>query len=375
MKTTPCFFTFVFFVLLVIIISVLPAGAANKIMPLGDSITQGIASGVADEAFQVSYRKALWDKLKAAGYVINENVFFGTLFSGESVPDFDPDHEGHPGWRADEIVAGRTGSGEGKLADWLIAGEPNIVLLHIGTNDISGNNENWNEVETILGVIDAYETASGNAVWVVLSLIIDRNCNPLDSSCLAKSEQTTAFNTAVKNNVFEPRKIAGVDKIVLVDMQNGAGINYDRWNMGGDMWDELHPFQFGYEKMADLWFSALMEILPQANAGPDQIVFDEITLDGSLSNHPDDETISYQWQLNHRENSDLDRTASGENPTVFNLKEGFYDVTLIVEDDEGRTHTDQMFFSATGPKGDFDFDGDVDEYDLLIFSEYYGIAE
>ena len=39
---------------------------------------------------------------------------------------------------------------------------------------------------------------------------------------------------------------------------------------GGDMWDTLHPFEFGYEKMADLWFTGLMEILPQASAGPDQ---------------------------------------------------------------------------------------------------------
>ena len=158
-------------------------------------------------------------------------------------------------------------------------------------------------------------------------------------------------------------------------MQNGAGINYDRWDLGGDMCDELHPFQFGYEKMADLWFSALIEILPQADAGPDQIVFDEITLDGSLSNHTGGKIISYQWQLNHRENSDFDRTATGVNPTVLTLKKGFYDVTLIVKDDEGRTGSDQMFFSATGPKGDFDFDGDVDGFDLSVSGEYYGTTQ
>jgi hypothetical protein len=33
--------------------------------------------------------------------------------------------------------------------------------------------------------------------------------------------------------------------------------------MGGDMWDDLHPFETGYTKMADLWFTALMDILPQ----------------------------------------------------------------------------------------------------------------
>ena len=114
---------------------------------------------------------------------------------------------------------------------------------------------------------------------------------------------------------------------------------------------------------------------PVADAGPDQIVFDEITLDGSLSNHPDGEIISYQWQMNHRQNSDFNKTATGVSPIVLNLKKGFYDVTLIVEDVEGRTDTDQMFISAAGLKGDFDFDGDVDAYDLSVFSEYNGITE
>jgi len=103
-------------------------------------------------------------------------------------------------------------------------------------------------------------------------------------------------------------------------------------------------------------------------------VFDEITFDGSLSNHPDGEIISYQWQMNHRQNSDFNRTATGASSIVLNLKKGFYDVSLIV-DDEGRTDTNQIFISATGPKGDFDFDGDIDEYDLSVFGEYYDITE
>ncbi len=114
---------------------------------------------------------------------------------------------------------------------------------------------------------------------------------------------------------------------------------------------------------------------PAANAGPDQIVYDEITLDGSQSSHPDGEPMSYLWQLDHRENSGFNRTATGINPTIFDLNRGFYDVTLIVEDDAGRTSTDQMLFSATGPKGDFDFDGDVDGNDLSVFRNYYGIID
>ncbi len=176
MKIRTYFFSFIFSIFLLHAIFVSAAGAVNKIMPLGDSITQGSASGAAASEFWVSYRKELYDSLKTGGYVVNDEIFVGTLINGESVADFDPDHEGHPGWQAEEIVAGIPGSGDGKLSEWLVAEEPNIVLLHIGTNDVNRGEEDWNEVEAILDVIDDYESASGKAVWVILSLIIDRSC-------------------------------------------------------------------------------------------------------------------------------------------------------------------------------------------------------
>jgi len=111
---------------------------------------------------------------------------------------------------------------------------------------------------------------------------------------------------------------------------------------------------------------------PTANGGPDQRVFDSITLDGSQSTDLDGSITAYLWALKYRGNSAYDRTATGVKPTVSNLQPGFYDVTLTVTDNQGLTGTDTMMFSAIGIKGDFNGDGDVDGADLQIFSTNYG---
>ena len=97
------------------------------------------------------------------------------------------------------------------------------------------------------------------------------------------------------NPAFPDNIIFGVD----VDMEDGAGIEYRLLtdDPPGDMWDSLHPAENGYSKMADVWFSALMEILPLADAGPDQYVyeFDNVTLDASGSMDPMGDNLFYQW--------------------------------------------------------------------------------
>lgn len=92
-----------------------------------------------------------------------------------------------------------------------------------------------------------------------------------------------------------------------------------------------------------------------AAAGPDQVVFAEVTLDGSNSYDLDGTIISWQWSLAHRTNTKLDRTAAGSNPRLTNLAPGFYDVVLTVTDNAGDTDTDSMLL---GVAGRWDIDGD-----------------
>jgi len=279
-----------FFSLGIIIAS--PVNAVIKIMPLGDSITQGYSSGVSDPDYMVSYRKSLWDLLEVSGYELD---FVGSLNNGSAVfGDLDlADHEGHPGWRDDEIVNGRlTDPSAGKLEDWLIAEQPNIVLLHIGTNGLDPSS---NDVRDILNLVDNYENNFGEVVWVILARIINRNIY---------SSTTTVFNDNIENmakdRINNPSNPAYPDKIIIVDMEDGAGINYDLTtdNPPGDMWNDLHPFETGYDKMAEVWFSGLQAILPAADAGSDQNEYEgtPVTLDASGSSDPNGLIVSYFWE-------------------------------------------------------------------------------
>lgn len=261
MKAKTRFFSLIILIFFIQTVIVSVAAAATRIMPLGDSITYGNSSGVGTSPWQTSYRKALWNKLIAAGYDVD---FVGSEVAGESIePSFDPDNAGFPGIRDYQMVT-LLNSGYNLHADEEVTHGPylefypaDIILLHIGT---AGLDPSPDDVYDILEEIEDYEITSGKEVWVILALIIKRGCEPFVQPCPG-DDDTTAFNDAVL--IMANNRIDSGDKIIIVDMEDGAGINYPLWP-DGDMNDPLHPYQpgSGYAKMADVWFSALEQILP-----------------------------------------------------------------------------------------------------------------
>ena len=109
-----------------------PTDQPLRIMPLGDSITDDYT------------RYDTWEKLVEAGYTVD---FVGTQTSVPgsregNTPDvnglpFDQDHEGHAAWAALDMLAGHNRHPEeGSIETWVEQVDADIVLLHIGTNDI-----------------------------------------------------------------------------------------------------------------------------------------------------------------------------------------------------------------------------------------------
>ena len=223
-----------FFTLSLTTTSIYAEEASNpiKIMPLGDSITSGYILADFDNprpfSIRTGYRNHLWYILNNAAF---SSDFVGSQVAGqEIVPPFDTDHEGHKGWHSNDIA-------ENTYA-YMASSAPDIVLLHIGTNDYSSS---VTGVASILNQIDLYEQASGHPIRVLVAQIID-NASP--------NGIIRGFNENIQSLVTS--RILDGDNITLVDMYRGAGL------LGSDYTDRIHPNDSGYYKIASVWANIIM---------------------------------------------------------------------------------------------------------------------
>jgi lysophospholipase L1-like esterase len=199
------------------------ADAGVRVMPLGDSITDGITVPGA-------YRIGLWQRFAHEGYAVD---FVGSLSNGPATLG-DHDHEGHSGWRIDQIDA--------NIAGWLRTYTPHTVLLHIGTNDVLQNHDVAGAPARLSGLID-HIVAAVPAAEVFVATII-----PIANS--GQEADARGFNAAVPG-IVQSKAGAG-EHVHLVDMHAALTT--------ADLADGVHPNATGYDKMAAAWYSALKSV-------------------------------------------------------------------------------------------------------------------
>ena len=335
-----------------------------KIMPLGDSITRGYWGSSNGDG----YRRSLYLSLMATGFY---NVDFVGSQTDGYYPDFDRNHEGHDGWQADAI--------RNNVYNWLVANPAEIVLLHIGTNDISFGSQDVNRVKGILDEIDRYSTD----ITVVLARIILRTDNLVP--------QTIAFNNAVEAMALA--RIAAGDKIVMVDMENA--LIYPN-----DMADVVHPNNGGYIKMADVWFNALTPMLadyncvqvdvgnwvvPEDAVNPGEFIIIRNSTTGETTVHfelagtavygPDGDYITVPDSDSITIPDGQDSATVSVIPVDNNAFENDKYITLTLTESAdysiGLPSSAIMFISDDEPKGDIYRDGCVDCFDLLFLTAYW----
>jgi lysophospholipase L1-like esterase len=200
-------------------------------MPLGDSITWDFYFGEdRTDAERSGYRNYLWYKLRDIGY---DADFVGSRTTGGAIhPSFDGDNEGHTGWTSYEIAE--------SVYHFLEMNPADVILLHIGTNDFDSSPSG---VEQILDEIDRFENENNMQILVILARIITL---PSEASLISE------FNNNIE--AMANARIKNGDDIQIVDMENGAGLNYQ-----ADLIDNVHPNDCGYEKMANVWYRALTQ--------------------------------------------------------------------------------------------------------------------
>jgi lysophospholipase L1-like esterase len=200
----------------------------ERIMPLGDSITYGAGSDSTS-----GYRAALWDRLvEQAGYNID---FVGSQQSG-ALPD--RDNEGHPGWRIDQIAADIDG--------WMSTYQPDVVLLHIGTNDMNQGYHVATAPQRLGALLDQI-LADRPATVIIVAKIVP-SLNPVTEA------RIKAYNAALPGIAA-----ARGSRVHVVDMSALSP---------ADMHDNLHPNDLGCARVAVRWYSALETVLGDGRDWP-----------------------------------------------------------------------------------------------------------
>ena len=103
--------------------------------------------------------------------------FVGSLRSRHPRPDFDRDHEGHWGWRVDQVLE--------EVRDWVAAEEPDILLIHLGSNDLFQGQSVSSTLEELEELVDAVRESRPNAMFLVAQIIPTShgpNDEPLDAT-------------------------------------------------------------------------------------------------------------------------------------------------------------------------------------------------
>ncbi len=198
-----------------------PTPAVWKIMPLGDSITE----------WAPSYRPYLYDSLVQRGAKID---FVGSMKGAASA---DPDHEGHAGWRNDQLAA--------QAKAWTSTYQPDMVLVHAGTNDLVSGATSQVAIDRLRGLLTQIYAGKPNTHVVMAGIVPIFTGTP---------EVEHAKYVAATPGVVAEFKAKGF-KISFVDLSKSV--------VRADFMDNVHPNATGSQKMAAAWLPAVLAVIQQ----------------------------------------------------------------------------------------------------------------
>lgn len=219
-------------------------GVFGKVMPLGDSITRGESGS--DLA---GWRSGLAKLAIAAGRTID---FVGSAAHGptqvtvsSATYKFDSSHQGHNGYYIKETSPGAGNGIYEIVAARLNTYTPDVVLLHIGTNNVWPGGSNTTAIADLPDLLDLIIATRPQARLFVAQIIpatggISTNIIP---------EYNTAIASMVSTRAAAGKLIYAVDHYTSF-MSGGSPI-------GAYFSDQVHPSDAGHAVMAQNWATAL----------------------------------------------------------------------------------------------------------------------
>ncbi|MFI7104065.1 FG-GAP-like repeat-containing protein [Streptomyces sp. NPDC050161] len=201
-----------------------PKAPHIRLMPLGDSITEGLESSDGN-----GYRGVLYNALKD---VVGEDKlnFVGSGRRG-NMPD--PDNEGHRGKRIDEIA--------GFAACAVPRYQPNVITLHAGTNDFDQVYRLKTAPQRMKSLIKQVLADSPKAVVVVAKV--------LPTAKPGMQPRIDAFNAELPGIVRDFRSHGKHVRLVdTSDVEVGDGLQNDS-----------HPNDNGYAKLGNDFYEGVMD--------------------------------------------------------------------------------------------------------------------
>ncbi|WP_433059593.1 SGNH/GDSL hydrolase family protein [Dactylosporangium sp. CS-033363] len=191
---------------------------AYSIMPMGDSITLGLASTDGQ-----GYRKFL-DQLLAG----RPHTFVGTQGTAPM------NHEGHSGWTIDQLGA--------EARRWVALKRPDIILIHAGTNDDGLNHTTAQMLASMNHLLDEIHAGSPTSYVIVAKIPL----TPFNNQW--QQDQEVGYNAGL------PAVAAARSHVIVVDMVS-TQISAD--SVGAE---RVHPNDTGYKYMAQVWYNALPRV-------------------------------------------------------------------------------------------------------------------
>lgn len=258
-----------------------------RIMPLGDSITDGTSYYANQYEANPNYRVPLMQKLAARGYKpvakgLRECAFtqrYATDASGVAAPS---EYRWHSGVSGARVRTASTGAARGLNGGWReaiettldAAGDIDIITFKIGTND-AGNNKDlvfagWKDVVTrILNarpnvkiVCASILNMDGNGAW-------ETSYNNLIAAEIAKTEAEGGFPAG---------------RVFFVDLYNACPRSTEGIT---NFADGLHPNWIGHDRNSDAWLVGVEQAIASMTFPTATDTFEKNVKTGAENNVPE----------------------------------------------------------------------------------------